>query len=86
MHRTVLDLTRGDPERIATEALVSLYRRSQFAGDRGRIFLVRTPTELGLLRTEDAQDIASILLWRDLFNASVREVTEGEITQLCEVI
>ena len=83
IHRTVVDPTR-DPERTATEALVSLYRRSQAAGDTGRIFLMRTPTELGLLRTEDAQEIAGIVQLRDLFNASVREVSEDEIRALCE--
>ena len=84
IHRTTIDSERArDPERARqcmAEALVSLYRRSQAAGESGRIFLIRqSPTVLGLQRTNDAEEIASLLRWRDMFGEAIREVDEHEI-------
>jgi hypothetical protein len=71
------------------EAVVGLYRRSQHAGDEGRLFIVRRmfnpfEQEIGLLRTNDADQIASVMKWRDLFNEDVREFNEDEILALFE--
>lgn len=91
MHRTIVEA--DTPEmltRRATEAVVHLYRRSQVAGDEGRLFIVRRmglpghSMEIGLLRTNDANQIASVMKWRDLFNEDVHEFSEDAIRALFE--
>lgn len=64
-------------------AIVSLYRRSQMAGEEGRLFILKRPDpvtnqlEIGLLRTNDETQIAAARL----FNA-MHELDDDQILEL----
>jgi len=76
-------------QRRAVEAIVSLYRRSQMAGDEGRMFIVRRmfvpfEQEIGLIRTDKEEEIVSVMRWRELSHDDIRELSEDEILRLFE--
>ena len=86
MHRTTVEMDAPDVMRQRmTESVVDLYRRSQTAGDEGRLFLVRRMDglgdmlQIGLVRTNDADAIANLMKWRDLFHEDIRELEESKL-------
>lgn len=71
-----------------TEAIVSLYRRSQMTGETGRLFLVHQPNlttnemEIGLVRTDDPAQICGLQVF---YSGALRELQSEEILNLFKV-
>lgn len=67
------------------EAIVKCYRRSQMAGEEGRLFIIKQPVlsthevEVGLVRTDDA---AQILGLQAFYAGAIRELSDEDIIEL----
>ncbi len=89
MHRTVVPMA---PQHSfihrCWEAIIALYRRSQHAGDEGRLFIVKNMNpasnelQIGMLRTSDMVTIENMMQARDLFHLEVQEFSEDDIISL----
>lgn len=67
------------------EAIVKCYRRSQMAGETGRLFIFKqsapstNEVEIGLIRTDDADQILGL----QVFHAgAIRELSDDDIIEL----